>query len=119
MNAIAKELNDILQGSAAAELLSGMGREMFFPKGIVAQSGEAKQKAHTYNATVGMATHKGDPVFLPSIHKEFSGLDSGDIFPYAPTPGDPKLRKVWKDEMVRKNPGLEGTGISLPVLLRG
>ncbi|NQT59292.1 MAG: aminotransferase class I/II-fold pyridoxal phosphate-dependent enzyme [Bacteroidetes bacterium] len=119
MNAIAKELNDILQGSAAAELLSGMGREMFFPKGIVAQSGEAKQKAHTYNATVGMATHKGDPVFLPSIHKEFSGLDSGDIFPYAPTPGDPKLRKVWKDEMVRKNPGLEGTSISLPVVTAG
>jgi len=119
MNTIAKELNDILRGSAAAELLSGMGREMFFPKGIVAQSGEAKQKAYMYNATVGMATHKGNPVFLPSILKEFHGMESDDIFPYAPTPGDPKLRQVWKDEMVRKNPGLEGVDTSLPVVTAG
>ncbi|MCK5156261.1 MAG: aminotransferase class I/II-fold pyridoxal phosphate-dependent enzyme [Spirochaetales bacterium] len=119
MNAIAKELNEILKGTAAAELLSGMGREMFFPKGIVAQSAEAKQKAHTYNATVGMATQQGDPLYLPSIHKKFNGLNCGDIFPYAPTPGDPKLRQLWKKEMIRKNPALTGTDISLPLVTAG
>ena len=119
MNVIAKELNDTLRGSAAAELLSDMGREMFFPKGIVAQSGEAKQKAYTYNATVGMATHKGGPVFLPSIHKEFNGLDSDAIFPYAPTAGDPKLRQIWKEEMIRKNPKLKNVPLSLPVVTAG
>jgi aspartate/methionine/tyrosine aminotransferase len=119
MNSIAKELNEVLQGTAAAGLLSGMGKEMFFPKGIVAQSAEAGQKAKKYNATVGMATSRGVPLHLDSIQQEFPGIESGAIFPYAPTAGDPKLRSIWKDEMVRKNPGLQGKDFSLPVVTAG
>ena len=119
MNAIAKELNAVLEGTAAAALLSDMGKSFYFPKGIVAQSAEAKQKATTYNATVGMATSKGVPLYLPSILKEFPDIDAGSLFPYAPNPGDPQLRKLWLSEMVRKNPDLEGKPTSLPLVTSG
>ncbi len=119
MNAIAQELNGILSGSAAEALLSQLGREMFFPKGIVAQSAEAGEKATRYNATVGMATSHGFPLHLESILQEFPSLDSRAVFPYAPTAGDPRLRAVWKEEMLRKNPSLAGSSFSLPVVTAG
>lgn len=119
MNAIAKELNEVLSGSAAGALLSELGREMFFPKGIVAQSAEAGTKAKRNNATVGMATSKGNPLFLKSIQKEFTSIESSSVYPYAPTAGDPALRDVWKKEMIRKNPSLEGKSISLPIVTAG
>jgi aspartate/methionine/tyrosine aminotransferase len=119
MNAIAQELNGILSGSAADALLSQLGREMFFPKGIVAQSAEAGEKATRYNATVGMATSHGSPLHLESILQELPSLDSRSVFPYAPTAGDPRLRAIWKEEMLRKNPSLAGSHFSLPVVTAG
>ncbi len=48
MNPIAQELNKSINGSNPYifEMLSDMGRELFFPKGILSQSAEAKQKAN-------------------------------------------------------------------------
>lgn len=119
MNTIAAELNRTLENTVAGELLSDLGRRLYFPKGIVAQSAEAKQKAKRFNATVGMAKQGGQPMFLPSIFEKTSGLGANDFFPYAPTPGDPALRAAWKEEMLRKNPSLEGKAISLPVVTSG
>ena len=55
MNALAEELNEALAGTAAERLLSDMGKRMYFPKGIVSQSAEADERAHRFNATIGMA----------------------------------------------------------------
>jgi aspartate/methionine/tyrosine aminotransferase len=119
MNTIAAELNKVLEKSIAGELLSDLGRRMYFPKGIVAQSAEAKKKATRFNATVGMATKGKDPLYLQSIYDTMSGISASDAFTYAPTAGDPELRAVWKESIYQKNPSLKGKDISLPVVTSG
>jgi hypothetical protein len=42
MNPLAEELNSILDRGVSGRLLSPMGRRLYFPKGIIAQSAEAK-----------------------------------------------------------------------------
>ena len=108
MNKLAQELNEILEGSSAYPFLSQTGRRMYFPKGIVAQSDEAKEKAKLYNATVGLATSKGQPMHLSDIMNVFREgvFKPSDIFNYAPGGGDKALRAIWKEEMIRKNPSL-------------
>ncbi|ADK80156.1 aminotransferase class I/II-fold pyridoxal phosphate-dependent enzyme [Sediminispirochaeta smaragdinae] len=119
MNTIAHELNDRLEGSTAYRLLSDFGKRFYFPKGIVAQSAEAKQKAHRFNATVGMATKGPVPMYLKGIKDLVPGIEEQEIFPYAPTPGVPELRKLWRSEMDRKNPSLKGKNTSLPLVTSG
>jgi hypothetical protein len=94
MNALAHELNNALAGSVADALLSGLGRRLYFPKGIVAQSAEAKKGATRANATIGIATKAGKPLFLQAIRSLVPGLDPDEIFPYAPTQGVEKLREL-------------------------
>ncbi|MBU1904059.1 MAG: hypothetical protein KJ573_10765, partial [Proteobacteria bacterium] len=61
MNPIAKDLNRIIRAGNehVYEMLSEVGKNLFFPKGILSQGAEAKEKAHRFNATIGMATEKG------------------------------------------------------------
>ncbi len=120
MNPLATELNEILEGTIISQLLSDYGKRMYFPKGIISQSAEAKQKAHRYNATIGIATEHNDALHIPSVLNGFTkNLSVNEIFPYAPTAGDPGLRKIWLEEMVRKNPSLKGKLTSLPVVTAG
>jgi len=119
MNSIAKELNLILEDTVVFDLLSDFGKRFYFPKGIVAQSAEAKQKAHKFNATVGMATIGGVPMYLESVKRQVPGLSPGEMFPYAPTSGVLELRKAWRDEMDKKNPSLKGKKTSLPLVTSG
>ena len=119
MNPLANELNAVLAGTVADTLLSGLGRRMYFPKGIVAQSAEAKKSATRANATIGMATKGGKPVFLDSIRHFVPGLDPDEIFPYAPTQGIEKLRELWKKEIIRKNPDIGEARFSLPMVVPG
>ncbi|MGA2478806.1 MAG: aminotransferase class I/II-fold pyridoxal phosphate-dependent enzyme [Spirochaetia bacterium] len=119
MNPLAAELNAILKGSAAGALLSELGLRMFFPKGIVAQSAEAKKQATRANATIGIATKGGSPVFLDAIRSLVPGLTPDEIFPYAPTQGIEKLRELWKKEIVHKNPDIGSAEFSLPVVVPG
>ena len=100
-------------------MLSDLGRRLYFPKGIVAQSAEAKQGARRFNATIGMATEEGRPMSLPSIRKMVPGLPEEKIFAYAPVAGHQELREAWKREMLRKNPPLAGKSTSLPVVVAG
>ena len=67
MNEIARQLNADLEDTVAGALLSARGRRMYFPRGIVAQSAEAKKDAHRLNATAGIATLGGQPLFLTPI----------------------------------------------------
>ena len=68
-----------------------------------------------------MATTKGKPMHLSDVYNQFAenSLTPGQIFAYAPGGGDPELRELWKTEMLRKNPSLQGKEISLPIVTSG
>lgn len=119
MNPLAEELNRTLAGTCAARLLSASGTRMYFPKGILSQSAEASEKAKVYNATIGMSYVKGQPMILDAIRSRLPGLTPSEAVAYAPTAGVPGLRKRWKEELVRKNPSLQGVPLSLPVVVPG
>jgi hypothetical protein len=91
MNPLAAELNDSLAQHSphVLEMLSDLGKNLFFPKGILTQSAEAKEKAHKFNATIGIATENGGPMFLSCIQDKLSSFDPKDIYPYAPPAGNP------------------------------
>lgn len=119
MNPLAEKLNKSLEPSVVGRLLSGTGRRLFFPKGIVAQSAEAKSKAHRYNATAGMAYQEGVPLILPSAAALTHHFHPSESVAYAPTPGVAALRTRWKEEMVKKNPTLQGKTTSTPLVTSG
>ena len=120
MNELAITLNKELESTVVYELLSEYGKRFYFPsKGIVAQAGEAKAKATRYNATVGMAFSEGNPIQLSQIKKNLSSLSESDAVAYAPTPGLPKLRDLWKEEIYRKNSELKDVNISRPMVTPG
>ncbi|GHV69647.1 hypothetical protein AGMMS49928_12730 [Spirochaetia bacterium] len=119
MNPLAEELNAILDGTVAGRLLSTLGRRFYFPRGIIAQSAEAKQSAHAANATIGMAYREGKPLILSSIADSMPTLTAEEAVAYAPTAGVEKLRRVWKDLIVQKNPSIDPDTISLPVVTPG
>jgi aspartate/methionine/tyrosine aminotransferase len=119
MNELAVQLNQALEGSVVAGLLSDFGRRIYFPKGIVAQSAEAGKQAHRLNATIGIATRGGQAMHLAAIRDRIQGFTPNEIFAYAPTAGSPALREAWKREMLAKNPALAGKTISLPAVVAG
>lgn len=113
-------LNEVIQKSnpALLELLSGRGKNIFFPKlGILAQSAQAKGKE--INATIGEAVEdNGHPMHLPDFDQLINLPDSA-VFPYAPSFGKPDLRNSWKSFIYKKNPSLGETLISLPIATNG
>ena len=117
MNPLAKELNDTIIeiNPYIYEMLSKIGKNLFFPKGILYQTSEAKEKAFRFNATIGMATEKRHPMFLPSIMK-WINLPPEKSITYAPAFGIPELRHLWKENLYKKNPSLDGKKISLPIV---
>jgi phosphoenolpyruvate carboxykinase (GTP) len=118
---LAKELNETIEreNPHVYAMLSELGKRLFFPKGIPAQSAEASAKAKRHDATIGIAREKGKPMFLPSIMKYFNDLTPGEALTYAPNTGRADLRNKWREEMVRKNPSLAGKSISLPIVSGG
>jgi aspartate/methionine/tyrosine aminotransferase len=118
VNSLAIKLNEELELHCPAilDMLSSLGKEFFFPKGILSQSAEAKEKAHRFNATIGIATEKGGPMFLPSMHEKLAGYDPKDIYPYAPPAGKPELRKLWREKMLRENPSLQDKTFGQPIV---
>ncbi|MFW5635115.1 MAG: aminotransferase class I/II-fold pyridoxal phosphate-dependent enzyme [Thermodesulfobacteriota bacterium] len=124
MNPLAQELNAIIKNANphVTEMLSKTGRRLFFPKGILSQSGEAKQKADPrFNATIGIATENLDTMYLPSVmsYLNTDALRPSETLTYAPSFGVPELRQGWKEALYRKNPSLEGKSVSLPVVTNG
>ena len=121
MNPIAEELNQIIENDnpKILEMLSDVGKNLFFPKGILSQSAEAKEKAHRLNATIGIATEKGRTMRFDSIMESIAGILPEGSLTYAPSFGLLSLRKRWQDELSEKNPSLSGKRISLPVVTSG
>ncbi len=121
LNPLAQELNDSLAGTVAGDLLSDLGKRIFFPKGIIAQSAEAKQRGKNANATIGTALENGKPMILESIKQYAPSLSAAELVTYAPTAGNPDLRSKWKEVLIKKNPSLshKENSISLPVVVPG
>ncbi|MBI3947790.1 MAG: phosphoenolpyruvate carboxykinase (GTP) [Armatimonadetes bacterium] len=118
---LAAELNDIIarENPHVYTLLSDFGRRIYFPKGILSQGAEAKEKAHRFDATIGIAREGGKPMFLPSVMKHFADLSPAEALSYTPATGNPALRRKWREELLAKNPGLSGKSLSLPIVTSG
>ena len=121
MNELAVELNRTLENSIAYGFLSELGKRMYFPKGITAQSAEAGERAKRHNATVGLATTNGQPFCLSDIYNVFKEgiFKPSDLFNYAPGGGDKSLRAHWQARMFRKNPSLQNAKVSFPLVTGG
>jgi aspartate/methionine/tyrosine aminotransferase len=113
----AQQLNDAITAThpQVLSMLSARGKAIYFPKlGVLAQSAEAQGKE--INATIGIALEEdGSPLVLPSLADAIK-LPKASAFTYAPSPGRPDLRKLWKEMIVKKSPSLAGKAISTPVV---
>ncbi|MCE5302606.1 MAG: phosphoenolpyruvate carboxykinase (GTP) [Planctomycetaceae bacterium] len=118
---LAAELNQTIEreNPHIYAMLSEFGKRLYFPKGILAQAAEAKDKATRYDATIGIARENGKPMFLPSVMRYFNDLTPGEALTYAPATGCADLRKRWCDELVHKNPSLARKKFSTPVVTSG
>ncbi len=124
INAIAQELNAIIKtgNPYLMEMFSKTGRRLYFPKGILSQSAEARQKAYDkFNATIGIATENLGTMCLPSVMDFVNErkLRPSDSLTYASSFGIFGLRQIWKEAMYEKNPSLKGKVFSLPVVTTG
>ncbi|CAM4506035.1 aminotransferase class I/II-fold pyridoxal phosphate-dependent enzyme [Paenibacillus macerans] len=118
MNPLAEQLNENIKSgnSHVYDMLSGLGKEIYFPKeGILSQSAEASAQAKKYNATIGIATENGGPMHLAAIQDTLSAYKPQDLYPYAPPAGKPELRKVWRAKMLQENPSLAGKSFGNPI----
>ena len=121
MNPLASELNAVIEDSCPAlfGMLSQLGKELYFPRGILTQTAEAREKAYRYDATIGIARSGGEAMHLESVTRLVKGLSPDQALDYAPATGNPGLRRAWLGEMGRKNRSLSGREISLPVVTSG
>ena len=125
LNPIAIELNDQIRVSTPAvfELLSELGKRIYLPKGILSQTTEANAKAHRFNATRAIAqdfSQHGDDMMHLAVSRELvPALPLEDIYGYAPVLGQPELREAWKTHLLKENPSLAETTLSLPIVTSG
>jgi aspartate/methionine/tyrosine aminotransferase len=118
LNPIARSLNEKLEEAAPEVLgmLSAYGRRLYFPKGILSQSAEAKQKARRFNATIGIATEADGPMTLPSVLSHLGDIAPADALTYAPPAGRPGLRTLWREKLLAENPSLAGKRFGEPIV---
>ena len=119
LNPLAEAANEAIRKDCPAvfALLSARGKRFFFPtKGILAQGAEAKQKAKVANATIGIATEHGAPMFLECVNKYFAGLTPSELYDYAPSYGKPDLRQAWARKQREETPSMGDHLVSNPVV---
>ena len=109
LNPLAEAANATIKAENATvfELLSERGKRFFFPaKGILAQGAEAKLKAKTANATIGIATENGAPMHLQVVGQYYQvyEFDAGDLPPPKWQTGTPSTHHSPMDESGRATP---------------
>ncbi|MBP5641419.1 MAG: aminotransferase class I/II-fold pyridoxal phosphate-dependent enzyme [Victivallales bacterium] len=121
MNPLAEQLNETIRSinPYVLEMLSDAGKRLYFPKGILSQSAEAKVKATRFNATIGTAMSNGQAMALPCVTACVPGFNPNDILLYAPSPGLPGLRQAWKEKLLHDNPSMATISTSLPIVTSG
>jgi aspartate/methionine/tyrosine aminotransferase len=115
------EINSLLENGAPALLsaLSPLGRRVYFPPDVPAQSAEAR--GASINGTIGQITDgRGGAVPLPALAQALSGLSPEDrsrALLYSPVEGIPEVRQRWRAWQRR---GVEaGLPSSLPLVTAG
>jgi aspartate/methionine/tyrosine aminotransferase len=99
------------------EMLSEQGKKAFFPKkGILEQSAEAKETK--INATIGQAFEENKKAMILESFKEQTKLSAEETFLYSPSYGQKELRKLWLEDIKKKNPSLK-TKTSNPIVTNG
>ena len=118
MNPLAEQANKVIEQSSPTvfSLLSARGRALYWPKGILYQSAQAREKAHRFNATIGEGTEGNGPMILSAIGDQVPGLDAKDIVSYAPAGGKPELRQAWREKLLEENPSLHGRSFGNPIV---
>ena len=118
LNPIAQSLREKLEeaGPEVLAMLSAYGRRLYFPKGIISQTAEAKQKATRFNATIGIATEGGTPMALPSVASHLGDVPIADAVTYAPPAGRPDLRSHWREKLLAENPSLANKNFGQPIV---
>jgi aspartate/methionine/tyrosine aminotransferase len=118
LNPLAVELNEAIgrQSPDTLALLSERGKALYFPRGILSQTAEAREKAHRYNATIGEATEGDAPMALRSVTECFTGISAADALRYAPVAGKPELRRTWREKLLEDNPSLRGRSFGMPIV---
>lgn len=118
VNPLAEQLNQSLSESAPEvfSMLSELGQRLYFPKGILSQSAEAKAKGTRFNATIGIATAAGKPMFMPSVQEHLAEVTPAEAYPYAPPAGRPGLRQAWRKKLEAENPSLAGKTFGEPIV---
>jgi aspartate/methionine/tyrosine aminotransferase len=119
MNQLAQALNQAVKedNEYVYDMLSQLGKELFYPKGILSQSAEAGKKANRFNATIGIATENNQPMHFQHIQDLFGDkVAPKDLFPYAPPQGKEDLRNVWKKKILADNPSLNAELVGTPVV---
>ncbi len=121
MNPIAEQLNQTIKTSAPQiyDMLSDVGKRLFFPKGILSQGAEAKEKAYDINATIGIATEGGRTMHLERVMAAIDPIRASQSLTYAPSFGIAALRQEWRRQLVEKNPSLAQKQVSLPLVTCG
>lgn len=116
MNPLALNLNEELKSSdpTVLNMLSDLGVSMYYPKGILTQSAEAKST--DYNATIGMATQGDGKMYADTLAGMFNDLEPDELFAYAPPQGIESLRKLWQDKILKENPDLNADDITQPIV---
>ncbi|MBL0691439.1 MAG: aminotransferase class I/II-fold pyridoxal phosphate-dependent enzyme [SAR324 cluster bacterium] len=100
-------------------VLSDLGKRIYFPKGILAQSQEAALKATLFNATIGISTEHKKPMHLPQVQGMFNDLPPSNIYGYAPAGGRKNLRNLWWEKIKKTSPMLSDVHCSLPIATSG
>jgi aspartate/methionine/tyrosine aminotransferase len=99
------------------EMLSALGRRLYFPKGILSQGAEAKQKAkQAQRDDRDRDREGGGRCTCRSIASHLSGVSPTRRSNYAPPAGQQKLRERWRDKMIAENPALAGRSFGLPIV---
>lgn len=118
MNPLAIELNRTIERCSpdVFALLSERGKRLFWPRGILFQSAEAREKAHRFNATIGEATEGSAPMSVPSVVAHLGDVSPADALRYAPAQGKPDLRRAWREKLLADNPAMRGRVFGDPIV---
>jgi aspartate/methionine/tyrosine aminotransferase len=118
MNPLALALNEQIERSSpdVLALLSERGRKLYWPRGILFQTAQAKEKAHRFNATIGEATEGDGPMTLDAVTQQVPDLSAADVVRYAPASGKPELRQAWRQKLLEENPSLRGRSFGNPIV---
>ena len=109
-----------MKNNAIYRMLSEYGKRVAFLKtGVLAQTWEAREKAFTFNATLGEARTQGAPMYLHALADTFGSQGPEAYFPYTQPGGIPELRQLWKERVLKENPGMTPENLTTPVTVAG